>query len=194
MTLFKLIGIKIFFLFLIVSSIVSHAKEARVEKVKLYENIYGDIYYNETFLINEKDAPVQISSVNVIHIPGTTSDLADQVWRSLSKYLSATEKKLVNKYRDEGIEVTIDAKGKDVVAVKFGIVAYDAFNEYLGGLTAITMDPPTDDMRWNFKPIYLFKFKKYGVVGVYVRQVRLSNGQIWNFNEACVRKKLLKMK
>ena len=45
------------------------------------------------------------------------------------------------------------------------------------------MDAPTVGMQWNYNPIYLFKFEKYGVVGVYVRQARLKDGRIWNFDE-----------
>ena len=45
------------------------------------------------------------------------------------------------------------------------------------------MDPPTVSMQWEYNPIYLFKFEKYGVVGVYVRQARLKDGRIWNFDE-----------
>ena len=41
----------------------------------------------------------------------------------------------------------------------------------------------TTGMQWDYNPVYLFKFKKYGVVGIYVRQARLGNGGIWNFDE-----------
>ena len=88
------------------------------------------------------------------------------------------------------MNITIDAEGEDAVAVKFGVVAYDAFKEYLGGLTAITMDPPKKSMEWDFKPAYLFKFEKYGVVSVYVRQVRLKNGRIWNYTPEIISKEL----
>ena len=80
-----------------------------------------------------------------------------------------------------------------VVAVKFGIIVYDAFKEYLGGLTGITMDPPSVGMQWEYDPIYLFKFEKYGVVGVYVRQARLEDGRIWNFDESFITSEFSKM-
>ena len=51
------------------------------------------------------------------------------------------------------------------------------------------MDPPTVSMQWEYNPIYLFKFEKYGVVGVYVRQARLKDGRIWNFDENFIKSK-----
>ena len=89
----------------------------------------------------------------------------------------------------EGLTITVNARGENVVAVKFGVIVYDAFKEYLGGLTAITMDPPTTNMQWTYNPPYLFKFRKYGVVSIFVRQARLKNGKIWNFDENFVTKK-----
>ena len=45
-------------------------------------------------------------------------------------------------------------------------------------------------MQWDYRPAYLFKFEKYGVAGVYVRQARLKDGRIWNFDEDFVTGKL----
>lgn len=160
------------------------AQEARVESVSLYENMKGDVFYNETFFINDSESPVQIENVSARHIPEETASMADQIWDQLYKYLSDNEKDKLRNYARSGLSIFVDASGDEAVAVKFGIVAYDAFKEHLGGLTAVTMDPPSNGMEWDFSPAYLFKFKKYGVVGVYVRQVRLKDGTIWNFDEA----------
>ena len=94
---------------------------------------------------------------------------------------------------EEQLTITVDADGENVVAVKFGVIVYDAFKEYLGGLTAITMDSPTAGMEWDYRPAYLFKFERYGVVGVYVRQARLADGTIWNFDEDYVASEMSKI-
>lgn len=44
------------------------------------------------------------------------------------------------------------------------------------------MDPPTSIMEWDYTPPYLFKFRKHGVLGVYVRQARRTDSTIWNAN------------
>lgn len=82
------------------------------------------------------------------------------------------------------------AEGPDAIAVKFGVIAYDAFKEHLGDLTAVTMDPPRAGMRWDFSPAYLFKFEKYGIVAVYVRQARMKNGKIWSFSPNVILKEV----
>ena len=159
------------------------AQEARVEQVTIYENVKGNVYLNETFFINENASPVHITDVVVRHIPRETAELADAYWDSLFQYLDDQKKENLQSLAKEKLTITINARGDNVVAVKFGVIVYDAFNEYLGGLTAITMDPPTTSMKWNYNPPYLFKFEKYGIVGIYVRQARLKNGGIWNFDE-----------
>ena len=159
------------------------AQEAKVDHITIYKDAKGIVYYNEVFFINEENSPVRINNVMLRHIPQETAVLAEAYRSSLFRYLEDHEKDRLRRLAKETLTITIDANGEKVVAVKFGVVVYDAFREYLGGLTAITMDPPTKDMQWDYNPVYLFKFKKYGVVGIYVRQARLGNGGIWNFDE-----------
>lgn len=179
----KLILCVAFGTLLTLASSVSRAQEAQVEEVRIYQETTGIAYLNETFHVNEKAGPVQIKKVKVRHIPGETARLADAYYDSLFQYLTDGEKNRLRRLAKEKLTITIDAEGEGVVAVKFGIIVYDAFKEFLGGLTGITMDPPTFGMQWEYNPIYLFKFEKYGVVGVYVKQARLKDGRIWKFNE-----------
>ena len=165
---------------------VVQAQEAKVEPINIYEDTKGIVYLNEVFFINEESSPVRITNARVRHIPQETAVLAEAYRSSLFQYLKAHEKDRLRRLSRETLTITIDANGENVVAVKFGVIVYDAFREYLGGLTAITMDPPTGGMQWDYNPVYLFKFKKYGVVGIYVRQARLANGRIWNFDEGFV--------
>ena len=174
--------ISFFILFIIISG-NTYAQEAHVDTVTLYNTIKGDVFHNETFFINDDESPVQILTVSAEHVPNETAELAKQIWDQLYEYLSDTDKERLKKYSRGGLTISITAGGEGAVAVKFGVVAYDAFKEHLGSLTAVTMDPPTLGMEWDFSPAYLFKFKKYGVAGVYVRQVRLKDGTIWNFDE-----------
>ena len=168
---------------LILTISVAHAQEARVERVNIYENETGVVYFNEAFHINEEVSPVRIKKVTVRHIPSKTATLADAYYDALFRYLTDHDKSRLRRLSKEVLTIIIDADGEGVVAVKFGIIVYDPFKEYLGGLTGITMDPPSIGMQWEYDPIYLFKFEKYGVVGVYVRQARLEDGRIWNFDE-----------
>ena len=168
------------------------AQAGKKEEITLHTK-YGTpfelhFFYNETFYVNDQKAPVQISKVVARHIPERVAELA----RSMRRYMERADQDNLRALSREGLKITIDAEGPKAVAVKFGVIAYDAFKEYLGGLTAVTMDPPGSGMVWNFRPAYLFKFKKYGVVAVYVRQARLKNGKIWNFSPDVVLKEISK--
>ena len=158
------------------------AQEARSREITLYGDAKGTLYLNETFRVNDPNSPVQISRVSVVHTPSETAAVAEAYYDQLFRYLSDSQKETLRQYRRENLQIEISARGTDAVAVKFGVIVYDSFNEYLGGLTAITMDPPTTLMEWSYTPPYLFKFRKYGVLGVYVRQARLADGTIWNAN------------
>jgi hypothetical protein len=178
---------RIFVTFFIMIGGQLFAQEAKVKTVPM-GMFQGTVYSNETFFINDEKAPVKISKVSAEHIPKSTSELADQVWdyyrdNNLQSLLTDTVKKQIRANLKSGLTVSIDAESNDVVAVKFGIVAYDAFKEHLGSLTGVTMEPPKTGMSWEFNPSYLFLFKRYGVIGAYVRQARMKDGTIWNFDE-----------
>ena len=179
---------------LVACSVSVGAQEAGVERVRLVgtgaKAITGIAYYNEAFHLTQERSPVRITNVKIRHVPSETAAKARAVRDTMSRYLKDHERINLRRFSQESLTITVDAHGEDVVAVKFSVVVYDAFKEYLGGLTAVTMDPPTALMDWEYRPPYLFKFKKYGVVGVYVRQARLRNGQIWNFDEDSVAREL----
>ena len=165
------------------------AKKEEIIMFTKYDNrLEFHLFNNETFFINDPKSPVQISKVKARHTPKRAAKLA----QSMHRYMKLGDQSRIRELSREGLKITIDAEGPKAVAVKFGVIAYDAFKEYLGGLTAVTMDPPGSGMVWNFRPAYLFKFKKYGVVAVYVRQARLNNGKIWNFSPDVVLKEISK--
>jgi hypothetical protein len=171
---------------------VAHAQTAQKHDITIYKTIKGIVYNNETFFINDPKAPVQITKVTARHIPSETATIADEVWKQLYRHLDEADKKRIRELSREALTISVDATGADAVAVKFGVVAYDAFREFLGGLSAVTMDSPVNGMSWDFKPAYLFKFQRYGVAGVYVRQVRLKSGRIWNYSPEFVQKQIAK--
>ena len=170
---------------------VSFAQEARVERFT--KSIYGlafngTLYFNEVFFVNQENAPVAILDATARHIPREAARIAKILYRFVESlpdpYVSIGNDRLyIGDLTDEQLMITIDARGENVVAIKFGVIVYDAFKEHLGGLTAITMDAPTVGMQWDYRPPYLFKFEKYGVVGIVVRQARLKDGRIWDFDE-----------
>lgn len=167
----------------------SYAQEAKVEQVQIYGQIKGIVYFNDTFQINEDMNPVRITGVTARHITSETATLAKLTYDNLYQYLEDQEKDRLRQLSNENLIITINARGEDVVAVKFGIIVYDAFKDFLGSLTAVIMDPPNTGMQWNYNPAYLFMFKKYGVVGVFVREARLVDGSIWKFDESFVMSK-----
>ena len=128
---------------LVMASYNVQAQEALVDRVHIYKKETGIVYRNEAFHINQQNGPVQITGVAVRHIPRKTAVLADSYYDALFRYLKKPEKQRLRKLAKETLTITIDAKGQNIVAVKFGIVVYDAFKEFLGGLTGITMDAPT---------------------------------------------------
>ena len=154
--MFRVISRIVFGILLTLALTTTRAQEAQVEQVHIYEDQKGIVYLNEAFHINENNGPVRISKVTVRHIPKKTAVIADAYYDGLFRYLKDRDKKRLRRLSKENLTITIDAEGDDVVAVKFGIIVYDAFKEFLGGLTGITMDAPTVGMQWDYSPIYLF--------------------------------------
>lgn len=149
---------------------------------------------NDTFIINDPKAPVRIKKFSTIHVTAGHAKAAQSYLKAAS--YDDVFRSSIGTFRTEGLELKVTAStvsGKDVQAVKFGFVVIDAFNEYLGGLTGVTMDTPKDELVWKYRPGYLFKFEKYGKALVYVRQVRLAGDKIWNFDKKRVTKEVQKL-
>ena len=164
----------------------SHAQEARIEEVQIYEDKKGVIYLNAAYHLNQEDSPVQITKVTVRHRPRKTAALASAYLEHPNLVFNRRERRRLRRLSTEDLTIFIDAEGREAVAVKFGIVVYGAFKEFLDSLTGVTVDPPTVGMNWTYRPFYLYEFEKHGVVGVYVRQARLKDGRIWSFDEDLV--------
>jgi len=77
---------------------------------------------------------------------------------------------------------------KKIVAVKIGIVAFDAFNEFLGRFAGISIGDviagKPKKFSWSQSPYGVFKFEKYGTGVVYVKTVRFGDGIIWEVDTA----------
>ena len=189
----RLSSILVFLLF----SFNAVAEEPYKEAQLSYSGIkLGSIYANETFFINDPNAPVQISDLSVVHVTSDTAEMLSSLRRQGLKLSDVETDPKSDLFKGvdfdrEKLTVRISASGEEAMAIKFTIVAIDGFKEVLGGLTGVTMDPPEANMTWNYTPSYLFKFKKYGVLGVYVQQVRMADGKIWNYDERKVQKKFL---
>jgi hypothetical protein len=118
-----------------------------------------------TKIIAQADAPVEIREYGAYYYPASSS----QYDRHPDQIVHKT--KFLNK------------SGKKLMAVEFGLVEFDLFNEYLGrmhGLTADDLPLPTDtkpkSATWEHSPYASFGF----LTGVaYVSQVRFEDGQIW---------------
>ena len=173
------------------------AEDSYQEATLSYSSIpLGSVYSNEAFFINDPESPVQISDVSVVHVTSGTADTVSYLRREGldPKNIDVDPQSDLFKGIDfdrEKLTVRISASGDEATAIKFTIVAIDAFKDVLGGLTGVTMDPPEENMTWNYTPSYLFKFEKYGVLGVYVQQVRMADGSIWNYSEKNIQKKFL---
>lgn len=72
---------------------------------------------------------------------------------------------------------------KEIVAVKFGLVEFDAFNEFLDKFTGFTVEklPAAKEKAgtWVNNAYRAFTFDKYGTGVAYVSAVRFADGTIW---------------
>ena len=166
------------------------AEEMKTEVVELADTfgikVTIPVYHNKTFFVNQPNGPIQITNVKARHIVEESANTAQVYAKIFSSDRNSEKFKTSLAHSKEGLKLTIDANGSEVVAAKFGILVFDAFNESLGGLTGVMMDTPSEGMVWNYNPSYLFMFEKYGVVGVFVRQARMTDGSIWNMDETLI--------
>src|SRR5262249_16667958 len=76
-----------------------------------------------------------------------------------------------------------NTSGKDIVAIQIGFVAFDAFNNLLGGFTGWKIDKIGNDTtksgEWAQSLYSGFTFRKYGTGAAYVKAVRFADGSIW---------------
>ena len=138
------------------------------------------LYKNGVIIINDKPCPVQITDSTVMHVNAEVASKVQELWKTISGFLDSEEILALAELKQERIHITVSASGEAADAVKFGVVMFDSFKEFLGSMTAVIMDQPNADMLWNFTPSYAFKFKRFGVMVVYVKQVRTKSGAIWN--------------
>ena len=172
----------------------SFAQQATVTKhfldIIYGQEIYATQYKHDAFYFNDPDSPVKIHKVTAVYTPKSAVDNAQLVLQQIREhqgYASADVRKYQYEARgfdQEQVMVTVVAEGHNTAAVKFGVLVVDSFGDILDRFTAITMDPlvPTEKMKWRSTAYNLFTFKGYGVVGVYVRQVRTRDGKLWEFN------------
>lgn len=93
-------------------------------------------------------------------------------------------------YTTEGIAHSLEYRSRGtqkVVAIRFGLVAFDVFNRFLGKTGGISMDDllPAKNQKseWVSSPYADFSF----LTGLaYVDLVRLEDGTIWQADEATV--------
>ena len=93
-------------------------------------------------------------------------------------------------YQQEGISHSLAYRtrgSQKVVAIRFGLVAFDVFNRFLGKTGGISMDDlvpgKTQTGDWVSSPYADFSF----LTGLaYVDLVRLEDGTIWQADEATV--------
>ncbi|HWI18448.1 MAG TPA: hypothetical protein VNT81_11925 [Vicinamibacterales bacterium] len=97
-------------------------------------------------------------------------------------------------YNSEGIlhEVQYENKGAgQVVAVQFGFVSFDVWNEFLDRLNGLTTEPllagKTETGRWSSTSYRGFSF----LTGVaFVSKVRFADGTIWRADEEVILREL----
>ncbi len=73
--------------------------------------------------------------------------------------------------------------GKVIVAMKFGIVSFDTFNQLLDSFTGIAIEnievDADVDGTWNQACISPWLYKKFGSGVIYVDVVRFQDGTFW---------------
>ncbi len=124
-----------------------------------YSEIIGD--ENATTVIYQNGQPVDITSYRSIYVPDLDID-------------------------PEGIMHCVKYKNiscQHIVAIKFGIAAFDAFNHLLESFTGISIEDVEEnedvECTWNQRCSSPWLYKKYGTGVVYVEVVRFGDGTFW---------------
>ncbi len=64
-----------------------------------------------------------------------------------------------------------------VAAFKIGFLLYHSFDDYAGGFTGVTTDPPFDKMHWSGRTN--LAWADFGIACVFVSAARLTDGRVW---------------
>lgn len=102
-------------------------------------------------------------------------------------------------YIEEGIHHRFEFQNtsqRPIAAVRFGVVSFDAFNEFIGRTAGIYLDPLPPGGSKNAKGTWITR--AYGdfafLTGVaYVQRVRFEDGEIWTADEAAIVTELKKI-
>ncbi len=155
------------------------ADQVKQEVLKRNGRDIGLIYHHPINVIDQTNAPVKITNARATYIPERTASIA-KIWEEDYPI-----------YSKHGILITLDAVGDSVVAFRITVHIYNSFGEHLGGLSAISTDPPNNDMQWIYSPRELFTFKGYGFVAVFLNKARLKDGTIWIYDKDEVASQLI---
>jgi hypothetical protein len=113
-----------------------------------------------TRIINQPNAPIKIISYNAVYVGSSSSYVSRGIHHSLEYENSS---------------------GRTVVAIQFGLVSFDIWNEFLdrtGGVTMETIAPGSKEKgKWVATSYADFSFHT-GVA--YVSKVRFDDGEIWS--------------
>lgn len=124
-----------------------------------YSDILGD--ENSTTVIYQDGQPIQITSYRSIYIPDLDMD-PEGIMHSV-KYKNTLE--------------------KTIVAIKFGVVSFDAFNHLLDSFTGIAIEDIETgaeiNSTWNQTCTSPWLYKKFGSGVIYVDVVRFQDGSFW---------------
>jgi hypothetical protein len=114
----------------------------------------------ETRIIPQATAPIKISSITAVYVDTSS------------------------RYLDRGIHYELEYENtsrRNVIAIEFGLVAFDIWNEFLDRTGGITMTPVTAGQstkgEWVASRYADFSFHT-GVA--YVNKVRFDDGEIWS--------------
>ena len=125
---------------------------------------------HKTIILRDPDSPLQIESANTYYL-------------SRNQRLQLKRRLHSNFWREipEGPIVYIRAKLKNIAALKISILFYDSFDEWAGGFTGVSTDPPvTAELQWTGRTN--LAWTEYGIACVFVSAVRMTDGRIWKAN------------
>jgi hypothetical protein len=128
----------------------------------------GTCFGENAVILEQKGAPLKIVEYTSEYAP----DLS-------SRYGSSPEQ-IRHKVVVENIS------GKTVVAYQIGLVAFDAFNGFMGKFNGWAVESiltsAKKDGVWSQRPYAVFSFQKYGTGVSYVNAARFEDGSIWRVN------------
>jgi len=106
----------------------------------------------------------------------------------ITSYSASYEPESQNRYDSHSDRIVhaltyTNVSEKKIAALRIGIAAFDAFNNFMGRFGGVSIDDLVPQVStkgvWTQDPYATFLFQKYGTGVVYVAEIRFEDGSFW---------------